>query len=237
MMIEICHIAPTEHILHAAAHSQRHMALAHLCDDPRYVEKFRIIDSEGGYTYLDNSQFELGTALPIDVLVKMASEIKAKCIILPDGEDDYAKRIKDIGYDVMYIPAKPDLEQDFMEHIYSPEIDYIGLSYSKTSHHLGRPRHSPTSRYDFLTGLGEILPAKKIHLLGAVVPGEIAMMKPYEYAIRSMDTSLAIWAGLNEINIKDMTHKNTESVNFNSDLKWNHLCDSNISYIKTLQNL
>ena len=237
-MIEFCHIAPTKHILHAAAHSTRHMALAHLCDDPAYIKAFRTLGmEEGNYIYLDNSQFELGAALPVEVLLKAAHEIKADCIILPDGSLNGMEAIKAHGFDVMYIPSAPDLEMDFTEAMLDDRIDYIGLSYSKTSAYLGRPRHSSTSRFDFLGLIGDMLPIKKIHLLGMVTPGEIALMKPYEDAIVSWDSSIAVWAGMNEVCIKSMRHKNTDSVDFKSVLKWSYVCNNNIAYIKKLQEI
>ncbi len=236
--IEFCHIAPIKHILHAAAHSTKHMALAHLCSDPEYVRAFRTIGMEpDNYIYLDNSQFELGTALPFKDLIETAHLILADCIILPDGELEGLEECKDAGFDVMYIPSAPDLEEDFLATINDPDIDYIGLSYSKTSSHLGRPRHSATSRYDFLSNLGEMLPNKKIHMLGMVTPGEIALVKPFEDAIVSWDSSIAIWAGINEIIVKEMRHKNTDIVDFNSVLNWSYECNVNIAYINKLLEL
>ncbi len=236
--IEFAHISPIKHILHAAAHSSRHMALAHLCTDENYVKAFRTIGMEkDNYIYLDNSQFELGTALPVDVLLEAAQKIFADCIILPDGSFEGAAAIKKAGFDVMYIPSAPDFEADFIEALWDQDIDYVGLSYSKVSAYLGRPRHSATSRFDFLSNLGEMLPNKKIHMLGMVTPGEIALMKPFEEAIISWDSSIAIWAGINEIDIKEMRHKNTDIVNFKSGLSWSYECNVNITYINKLLEL
>jgi len=239
MNIQFCHIAPVEHILHAAAHSQCHMALQHLCEDVEYAQKFIQISREGGYVYLDNSQFELGRPCSIDELITAGHNIEASCLILPDGDmsEEDCSIIHANGFDVMVIPEGPNLEELFLEALSRTDIDVVGLSYSKTSHHLGRHRHSATSRFDFLSGMGVILPNKKIHMLGAVVPGEIAMMRPFRDAIKSRDTSLAVWAGLNEVKICDMTHKNQLDVDFTSQKPWNSVCDVNIAYINTLLNV
>ena len=236
--IEFAHIAPTRHILHAAAHSTRHMALAHLCENPDYVDAFRTIGMEDdNYIYLDNSQFELGTALPVNVLLDAAAKILADCIILPDGTYEGMSEIVKAGYDVMYIPTGPNLEEDFMEALNDPNVDYVGLSYSKTSSHLGRPRHSATSRFDFLSNLGEMLPNKKIHMLGMVTPGEIALMKPFEHAIMSWDSSIAIWPGIKEVEVQSLKGKFNETVDFNSPEPWTYLCNNNIAYINKLTQL
>jgi len=243
--IKFCHIAPTEHLLHAAAHSQRHMALQHLTldtddnDPTQYVKKFRQIAAEGGYIYLDNSQFELGKPCSIDALIIAGHTVDASCLILPDGDmsEEDCKIVHANGFDVMVIPEGPALDEIFLDALSRPDIDYVGLSYSKTSQYLGRHRHSATSRFDFLSSLGAILPIKKIHLLGAVIPGEISLMKPYEDAIMSWDSSLAVWAGLDdETKIQYLTHKNGNPVDFTTQKLWNLTCDLNISYINVLLN-
>ncbi len=237
--IKFCHISPAAHILHAAAHSSCHMALQHLVGDNLYTKRFKQLSHEGEYIYLDNSQFELGRPCSIDELIKAGHIINASCLILPDGDmsEEDCKIIHANGFEVMVIPEGPALDELFIDALSRPYIDKVGLSYSKTSQYLGHHRHSATSRFDFLTGLGTILPIKKIHMLGAVVPGEIGLMRPFRDAIFSWDTSLAIWAGLNDEKIENFTHKNSNEVNFNSDLQWNQTCDSNIAYINKLLDL
>jgi len=237
--IHFAHIAPTKHILHAAAHSGVHMALHHLTVDKAYTDKFIQVSREGGYVYLDNSEFEMGKPCSLAELIEAGHKIEASCLILPDGvmTEEACKVVRANGFDVMVIPAGPNMEEDFLDALHRDDINMVGLSYSKTSQHLGRHRHSATSRYDFLTGLGTVLPNKKIHMLGAVVPGEIALMRPFRDAIFSWDTSLAVWAGLNGVDIRLMTHKNADSVDFNSKKAWNYLCDINFRYIDTLLNV
>lgn len=237
--ILFAHIAPVKHILHAAAQSQVHMALQHLCvRDSDYVKAFKRLSSEKEYIYLDNSQFELGEPCSLSDLIEAGHRIEASCLILPDGDvsDESIHAVKDAGFDVMVIPEGPALDELFVEALNNPKVDVVGLSYSKTSQFLGRHRHSATSRFDFLTSLGTVLPNKRIHLLGAVTPGEIALMKPFEDAILSWDSSLAVWGGLLSYDITKLTHKNPESVDFNSDLPWETMCNTNIAYINKLLN-
>jgi len=235
--IRFAHIAPTKHILHAAANSKAHMALTHLVGCQVYVDNFRTVRAEGGYVYLDNSQFELGYALPIAEVLAAAKLINANCVILPDGELKDLDKVKAAGFDVMYIPAAPNLEDDFLEAMFNKKIDKVGLSYSKTSAYLGKPRSSTTSRFEFLCTIARMLPNKKIHMLGMVTPGEIALMRPFKHLIYSWDTSIAVWAGLNHIDIRDMSHKNTAEVDFDSELHWGNVVDSNIDYITQLLSL
>ena len=235
--IRFAHIAPTKHILQAAANSCAHMALAHLINDPEYADNFRTIRDEGGYVYLDNSQFELGYSLPIETVLNAAQLINANCVILPDGDLTHLDFVKKAGFDVMYIPAAPDLEKDFLEAMFNKKIDKVGLSYSKTSAYMSRERHSSTSRFDFLAGIGEMLPNKKIHMLGMATPGEIALMRPFKDLIYSWDTSIAVWAGLNNTRIEDMKHKNATPVDFDSGLHWGNVVDANIEYINKLLQL
>ncbi len=235
--IKFCHICPTKHILHAAANSGSFMALEFLTKDPKYVESFRTLRSEGGYVYLDNNQFEKGRPCDIDALLKAAKLIDANCIILPDGDLTHLDYVKSKGFEVMYIPSAPDLEVDFLEAMHNKKIDKVGLSYTKTSAYLGRTRHSSSSRFDFLSSIGEMLPAKKIHMLGMVTPGEIALMRPFIDLIYSWDSSVAIWGGLKHINIRNMAHKNLDPVDFDSELHWGSVVDSNIDYINQLLEL
>jgi len=214
------------------------MALEDLVGDNEYTKKMVRLSNEGYYTYLDNNEFEKGQPCSLDELIKAGHLVNASCLILPDGDQsiESIKLVKANGFDVMVIPAGDQLDLEFILALDNPDIDKVGLSYSKTSAFLERHRHSATSRFDFLSGLGTVLPNKKIHLLGAVLPGEIALMRPYQSAIYSWDTSMAVWAGLNEVNIKNMTHKNGDSVDFTSQKPWNMVCDLNISYINTLLN-
>ncbi len=238
--INFIHIAPSEHVLHAAAHSNNYaMALENLVGDNDYSRKMSRLSGEGYYIYLDNNEFETGKPCSIDELIAAGHKINASCLILPDGDisEEDCEIIHANGFDVMVIPEGPALDEIFLVCIAREDIDVVGLSYSKTSQYLGRHRHSATSRFDFLTGLGSILPNKKIHMLGAVVPGEIALMKPFEDAIVSWDTSLAVWAGLNEIKIQNLTHKNGEPVDFTTQKPWNSVCDNNIAYINALLNM
>lgn len=240
-MIKFCHIAPTNQLLRAAALSERHMALHHLVeeDEGGYVEKFSTISSEGEYIYLDNSEFELGAPCSLEELLVSGAKINANCLILPDGDisDESINIVKASGYDVMVIPAGENFKEDFLAAIQNIRINYVGLSYSKTSEYYKRPRHSATSRFDFLCEVEEHLHSKKLHLLGAVTAGEIALMKPFEWAIESWDSSIAVWGGLTNLDISNQCQKNPISVDFNSDLSWNLLCTSNIDYTKTLQKL
>lgn len=237
--ISFCHIAPIKHILHAAAFSTHHMALQHLCHISEYVNAFRTLSREkGNYIYLDNSQYELGHSCSLDELIIAGHAIGADCLILPDGDLSGLQIVKREGFDVMYIPSAIDLEKDMADALHNPGIDVVGLSYSKTAKHLGRPRHSATSRFDFLQSLGMLLPNKKIHMLGiSDTVHEIALMKPYTFAIRSWDSSNAVWAGLNGRRTSKMLHKFGKEVDFLSEAEWNELCSQNIEYTTALLNL
>ncbi|MCI4436894.1 MAG: hypothetical protein JHC33_08830 [Ignisphaera sp.] len=144
--------------------------------------------------------------------------------------------VRDAGFEVMVIPSGPYMEEQLTRALKDPTIDYVGLSYSKTSQQLGRSRHSATSRFDFLSAYveGACLPYKKIHMLGMVSAGEIALMKPFEYAIKSWDSSIAVWSGLHVTNIRQEEKKMPISVDFDSKLPWHPMVNHNIGYIYEL---
>ncbi len=240
-MIKFAHIAPEKHVDQAAKLSDGVvMALEdRVRNDSSYRYKMRKLANAGYTVYLDNNFFELGYACSVEDLISAGGMINATYLITPDADitEAITKVIHDAGFKVMVIPAGEDLKADFVEALHRTDIDLVGLSYSKTSAYFNRPQHSSTSRFDFLNLLEEPFPYKKIHLLGSVSAGEVALMKPFEYAIESWDSSLAIWAGICNLDIRNMSEKNSISVDFNDSTDWNLLMTSNVDYIKKLQKL
>lgn len=64
--------------------ADHHLLLAHLLDDPRYVEFYRARSESGDYVILDNGAKELGAGLGMKLLLEGAQKVKAKEVVLTD---------------------------------------------------------------------------------------------------------------------------------------------------------
>jgi len=133
---------------------------------------------------------------------------------------------KQNGYKVMCIPKDANQFRDFM---YSPSIDYVGLSEEHFAY-----RHCPGVRYEVLRdNLTSEMPKKKIHLLGATDSvRELSLLKPFEQYINSWDSSAAIWQGYLGNLLETQQRKDCTPVIFDKDMEFNLFMRRNITFLE-----
>ena len=228
-MIKAIHIAPINVMLevHRKYNKGINMLLTHLVlNNTKYRE---LAETLGGEKFLDNSFFELGHSLKPKAILEAAKLVGATTLICPDGTLEGFTEFKAQGYKVMAVPKTPAQFKDFM---YDTRIDFVGVS----EEHLDY-RHSPGARYElFRDHLDEMMPRKKIHLLGATDSiWELGLLYPFRRFIYSWDSSAAIWQGHLGNKLWDIPRKETKSVDFNAivDLK-NKVTQENIRFINKL---
>ena len=225
-MIKAIHIAPTNLIEFVDKNYNKgfNMVLTHLVlSDENYRNTFKKIKGE---KYLDNSFFELGYCMKPKDMVKAAKLVDATTLICPDGTTQGIELFKKEGYKVMCIPKDATQFRDFM---YSPSIDYVGLSEEHFAY-----RHCPGVRYEVLRdNIDSNMPKKKIHLLGATDSiNELSMLRPFSEFIISWDSSAAIWQGHLGNQLSSQTRKDCRSVEFDREVEWNLLMEDNIRFIE-----
>jgi len=225
-MIKLIHIAPTNLIGFVDTNYNKgfNMVLTHLVlSDTKYRKAFKQVKGE---KILDNSFFELGYCMEPSKMVAAAKLVDATTLICPDGTMQGLELFKKEGYKVMCVPRDANQFRDFM---YSPSIDYVGLSEEHFAY-----RHCPGARYEVLRdNLNSDMPRKKIHLLGATDSiCELAMLRPFSEFIMSWDSSAAVWQGHLGNQLAVQTRKDCRAVEFDKEVEWNLLIEDNIRFIE-----
>ncbi|CAL9961770.1 hypothetical protein VPHD479_0064 [Vibrio phage D479] len=187
-------------------------------DDGKYVmmdnSAFEMVKHNGGVMYQPER------------LIEMGKRVNADCIVLSDypaepwekTRDMAIKQIpqfKEAGFDTFYVPQSEigDLEgyiQSIEWALDNEDIDVIGISILGVPNAFGGIEKDNKlqrflARWRMMNLLQErgILDGratKRLHFLGMLDgPREIELVKNFQWAIRSWDTSSAPWAGLNGV--------------------------------------
>lgn len=219
----ISFIAPFKHLEKGAKSSDFCMVLAHLVlENEAYREFYRKVDR---VKLLDNSFFELGYSLSVPAMLEAASLIDADYLVMPDDTLNGLDEFKDAGYKVMAVPsAIPSLEA----FLANEEVDRIGLSCLHIPKMCNLPAFNPKARALCINEWVKPKDYWRLHLLGASddLKEEFRLLKG---RFGSIDTSLPIWSGLNNIRLKNRLSKHCD---FNTQLEWNNQCDENIGLMK-----
>lgn len=177
--MKFCAIAPINK-LKDTRENIIHMALTHLCDDPKYVQFFQREKEAGKFIILDNSIIELGSACTIEKVLSAAEKIGADEIVLPDvflegkktveEAKKYVDLVHDKGYRVMAVAHGRTIEEwsSCALELVKLKVDTLGIPkvLSKQLNYLEEP-----GRVACLIALGDIceknnLMPPTIHLLG-----------------------------------------------------------------------
>lgn len=249
--IKVAHIAPDKAIYVAEARSQINLVLAHLVGDNYYTEVYRESKKP---TILDNGAFELGEPYAPEKLIELGKMVNANYLVLPDypnqdwrktieAAKEYIPKFKEAGFKTFFVPQSNQGDFDnyinsFQWAINNPDIDLIGCSI------LGAPNSLPTqerliTRYMTLRLLqeefDEMLLTKRIHMLGMLdTVHEISLTKPFHWMINSWDTSAAVWAGMNGLDIRKLSRKFDKPVDFKAPMQNIDTVISNMIYVNTL---
>jgi hypothetical protein len=174
--MKVCFITPTKMLYKVALKSDTHLVLAHkYVTDREYARFYDMRSDFGDYVMLDNSAYELGTSVSVDILKKVSKTLKPSAIFLPDKRfdckttlelvEDSIDKFGNIGSEFFAVPQGSNLEE--VLHCYDKlselPIGGFGL-YEEIGEvtKLGR-------RWDFLHYLEKterVLEGKKYHMLG-----------------------------------------------------------------------
>lgn len=146
-MINFCHIFPTPH-LDLSRLNGSHLLLAHLIEtDEQYRSFYKNLDDQK-YKIMDNGAFEKFKAgeemYDADMLLEMANDVSADCIVLPDypmeeaiktieAAMEWIPSFKSHGFDTFFVPQSERGDTEgYIESIKwaldNPEVGIIGLS-------------------------------------------------------------------------------------------------------------
>jgi hypothetical protein len=220
------------------------MCLYHQLSDPKYKGLMAL---EEKYKILDNSYYEMrnddafmerfnDTDTFVQTLITEALEIKANCIVLPDGvmSAELINKVKRYNIDVMVVPTN---KKQLKEAIVS-KADLIGLSFIHAADMLSlnvayrenvRPvllKILKNTTTDLTLYSSDVL-RKRIHLLGLWSYNELIKCIPYTDMVNSCDTSTAVWLGLNGKDMTKMKDKFNKKVDFDDKTEWNIFCSWN----------
>lgn len=213
---KIAHIVPRDS-LYMTSSNQYHMCLAQLCVDETYKAFFRRRAAEGKFVLLDNGAAE-ETTMDVDYLFKLAQEIGAKEIVLPDKlkhmeetmrrtKEAYDKYVAlrdavisrggsgdECGFGIMLVPQGANFDQWKRCAEQMVEMFPLATSY-------GVPKalvtsEDPYARFYAVEYLCELLMAKdrdaEIHLLGMNEPPAIVQTIFESFPrVRGIDSAFA----------------------------------------------
>lgn len=232
--MKIAHIAPIKHIELAQKHSSIHMTIAHWLADGKYHALWYSFkrNNPSSYIIVDNGYYELGYSLDFDYCLDRALSINADCIVLSDGpvKEQELKLAKSKGLQVMAVPTS---KQDFHDYMSNPDIDKVGLGsihvVNMLDSSVARLKFDYRNRYNFLKAEMKITYDKsKVHLLG--IADEISEVVLCNQYAGSMDTSAAIWRGINDVDIV-RSGKYSVSLNIHSELPFTQIAQDNIDLL------
>jgi hypothetical protein len=200
-----------------------HLVLAHkVLEDEKYCEFYRKMRARGDHIIMDNAAFELGSAIPMDKLLKAAEMVNAQEVVLPDvylNGKATLRRVKEairdlykrdlIGKYILQAVPHGDSIRGYKKcfNIISSmkEIKVIGLSFGgiynacKEEWGYRSDVHCTQYRAELLEKEIELRKDKEYHALGILDnPIEIKSLA-YLGFIRSNDTSSPIWHGIHGI--------------------------------------
>ena len=230
--MKVAHIVPVDFPIISTGY---HMILAHLLKNPIYKLKYK---NARGYKILDNSIIELGNAIKIQDILKLADGIEFDELILPDALNDGKKTVElakeaihflnTTGYTfkLMAVPQGKTIEEwikCYKELLQLP-IDTIGIN--KLTHNLLGSRESWC---DYLYQNNYIDTKYDYHLLG--LPSNIIEIKHQTKHkwIRGLDTCAAYLLARDSITIDSFglgANRPDKTINFHDKLNvvtWKNL--------------
>jgi len=217
--MRVAFITPVPELERFATASTYHLILTHICDQyPEYVEFYRERSKAGDYIILDNSAYELGESVSIELLRKYADIIEPAVVVLPDVRNDAKETLRrtreaievlrDPRWTLMAVPQAPDTDNkdhDFEAWVASlksmyefPEIGAIGI-YPETSWFFPTPRRGRVELAEILEERGLIRKDRTYHMLGmADNPVELKGLSQFEW-IMGCDSAKPIVQGMHGV--------------------------------------
>jgi hypothetical protein len=165
--------------------------LAHLLDessshyDKVYADFYRKKILESTFSILDNSAYELGKSIDIDILYRLGEDYVPSHIVLPDSYgnyletrslvEQYLKKYNGKSIPKFFAVVQGNTFKEYVECINYYQsiesIDIIGFNARKIE---GMSRHQLLDSLFEATSIN-----KKVHLLGCFNPGEFSLYDDY----------------------------------------------------------
>lgn len=197
-------------------------ALVHLFEThPQYYQFFKTSLAEGREVLLDNSIFELGTAFDSEKFYKYILDLKPTYYVVPDVlEDAQQTMISFLNWEtkhdmtpIKHIPKIGVVQGKTYDELaacymfMNEKSDYIAISFDYSYYQqsaLGKNKLEKcrNGRVKFIRDLirdGIWNESKPHHLLGCALPNEFKEYSSMTNAIRSLDTSNPVVAGMHNI--------------------------------------
>jgi len=272
--MNFCYIAP-QNCLQLLNNFSHHLLLAPIVKQNSVYKNYYLSKSSTDYLILDNGTFENGYPMEVDEYLDLAQELNVSCVVSPDYRNDnwrktyqaffdfYDAMCKKFGYkkfDIMFVPQSPYNDKEGWIKCYClasqiKNIDFIGIPNVATTELYKEQieKEILTSSMSRINLIAELLNKniyahdKKHHILGLLSYHEIPILLNMVNNIYSWDSSLPVWAGLNNLILgTEYFEKNygyqkfVKPVNFNllTDLSSKHKLSiySNIQFIQNLIN-
>lgn len=231
MLNNVAMIAPKQYMKEIGEENDFHLFLAHMVQgDADYA---KLAKEAKGYKILDNSFFELGYSLPLDKLIKLADEINASCIVLPDGLEGFNQRdrvLEKTSCGVMLVPRTFEQLISFVTFALNTPRVYIGLSGIHAANMLREQFELPVERFacvNRLLVLSQLMSydkhlyknfiiSKKLHLLGL---GDRPFLELSAFNLAGVeytnDSNAYVWPYLfNRVRFDEIEKKQSHPVNF-----------------------
>jgi hypothetical protein len=239
-MLKVASIVSTPH-LRETSNNDYFMALAHLVPgDEEYAAFFRDMSDAGKFVLMDNGVVETGTAMPIDRVLEIGAEIKAKEIILPDQLGNMAKTI-DLGMEALHFIQDEGLKTPRLLAVPQGETLSEWLFCLKEMSHwpihtIGISRFGPAPRAELIYEgwkLGLFSRFLDIHLLGCKAdPIEVARIVAGfpSLNIRGVDSAFPFYYALKGIRLPDESPVPREELDFHGSRADSALLAANIAW-------
>jgi hypothetical protein len=216
LQVKLCLISPINCLETFAVASNHHLILAHIAKKSKeYRNFYQQMAARGDYIILDNGAYETGVPEDGSLIIDLAKEIGAKCIVLPDfpfqeadktikAAIDFLDKYEDgDGMEYMFVPTADPNNKGLSSFLdcwaWGAKVlgstDWIGIAKNAGRNFL--PSLGGAARMFLLLEVKKrgLLGSQKLHALGYN-----AIWEPYylsTFGVRCLDCSSPVWRGMN----------------------------------------
>ena len=211
-MLKINHEVPVKYLNSDLWFNDYEYALAHNFTDDAYKSYFKRAVNQGRTVYLDNSAFELGESVGLDVLQQCVDDLEGKAyVFLPDAVGD-ASRTLSLSCDFAS-QLRGVNTWGVMQGKDDAELDALLREMAVITKNIALPYRGP-DRYSFIKRNFSFLYNNniRIHLLGLRAVQDLLPFKEFSSILVSIDTSLPVVTGLLGVRLGYETPKPKEQV-------------------------
>lgn len=211
-MLKINHEVPVKYLDDDLWFNDYEYALAHNFADDACKSYFKRAVNQGRTVYLDNSAFELGESVGLDVLQQCVDDLEGKAyVFLPDAVGDASRTLslsRDFASQLRGVKT-----WGVMQGKDDAEVDALLREMAVITKNIALPYRGP-DRYSFIKRNFSFLYNNniRIHLLGLRAVQDLLPFKEFSSILVSIDTSLPVVTGLLGVRLGYETPKPKEQV-------------------------